>query len=82
MRNNNILLSYDFLTLLGVEVIIYCHVCILKSGEGCGHMCFEAKSLELAGSCQQIITFVEQRNDYVTASWADTFLTFGFHGLF
>ena len=30
-------------------------------------MCFEAKSLELVGSCQQII-FVEQRNDYVTAS--------------
>ena len=67
MRNNNILLSYDFLTLLGLELIIYCHVCILKSREGCGHMNFEAKSLELAGSCQQII-FVEQRNDYVTAS--------------
>ena len=42
-------------------------------------MCFEAKSLELAGSCQQII-FREQRNDYVTARWADTFLPFGFHG--
>ena len=67
MRNNNILLSYDFLTLLGLELIIYCHVRILKSREGCGHLCFEPKSLELAGSCQQII-FVEQRNDYVTAS--------------
>ena len=51
---------------MGLEVIIYYHVCILKSREGCGHMCFEAKSLELAGSCQQII-LREQRNDYVTA---------------
>ena len=67
MRNNSILLSYDFLTSLGLELVIYCYVCILKSREGCGHMCFEAKSLELVGSCQQII-FHEQRNDYVTAS--------------
>ena len=62
MRNDNILLSYDFLTLLGLEVIIVMFV-FWSQGKGVhGHMCFEAKSLELTRSCQYMI-FVEQRID-------------------